>query len=238
MLGRIIYPSLLWSLPTPQKILYLSFDDGPVPQVTPWVLSLLKEYGAKATFFCIGENVKKHPILYQQILAEGHRTGNHTFHHVNGWETSTNAYIKNVQLAEEVLNNTITQDGKTPIPDAEPSIQPVAGQCPSSEDPLAALSNPTPLRQKLFRPPYGKITPGQIKAVKNLGYKIVMWNSLSGDFDQRLQPEDCYKNVALYANKGSIVVFHDSIKASINLKYALPKVLAHYKEKGFEFRTI
>ncbi|MFO7721412.1 MAG: polysaccharide deacetylase family protein [Gillisia sp.] len=204
-IGKLLYPSLLWKLPSKQKILYLTFDDGPNPEITPWVLKTLKEFHAQATFFCVGENVTKHPDIFQQILFEGHHVGNHTYNHLKGWETSENVYLENVHLAEEA----ILKHSKS----------------------LTNFNN-------LFRPPYGKILPGQIKKLQKLGYKIVMWDVISGDFDAKLSAEDCYQNVIKNCSSGSIVVFHDSIKAEKRLKEILPVILKYYKEKGFEFRTI
>ncbi len=204
-IGKLLYPSLLWKLPSKQKILYLTFDDGPSPEITPWVLKILKESQAKATFFCVGENVTKYPDIFQQILIEGHHIGNHTYNHLKGWGTSENAYLKNVQLAEEAI-----------LKHSKPTAEPY----------------------KLFRPPYGKILPGQIKKLQKLGYKIVMWDVISGDFDAQLSAEDCYQNVIKNCSSGSIVVFHDSIKAAGKLKEILPEVLKYYQEKGFEFRAI
>lgn len=204
-IGRLLYPSLLWKFPSEQKILYLTFDDGPNPEITPWVLDILKEFQAKATFFCVGENITTYPGLFQKILNEGHRVGNHTHNHLKGWETSEKAYLENVHLAEKAI---------------------------------LKYSKPTSKTYKLFRPPYGKILPGQISKLQKLGYKIVMWDVISGDFDPKLSAEACYQNVIRNCGSGSIVVFHDSIKAGEKLKEVLPGILKYYQEKGFEFRAV
>ena len=204
-IGKLLYPSLLWKLPSNQKIIYLTFDDGPNLEITPWVLKLLKEFQAKATFFCVGENVSKYPDIFQQILIEGHHIGNHTYNHLKGWKTSEKTYLENVHLAEAAI---------------------------------LKHSNATTITHKLFRPPYGKILPRQITKLQKLGYKIVMWDVISGDFDAQLSAEDCYQNVIKNCSSGSIVVFHDSIKAAGKLKEILPEVLKYYQEKGFEFRAI
>ncbi|MGB8703587.1 MAG: polysaccharide deacetylase family protein [Gillisia sp.] len=206
-LGKVISPSLVWNIPNAKNTLYLSFDDGPIPEVTPWVLKMLKKYDAKATFFCIGENVKKHPEVFQEIISAGHRIGNHTYNHLNGWNTSTEDYFLNFQKAEEILQQEIRK----------------------SE---SRFSN------ELFRPPYGKIKPAQIKRIQKYGHKIVMWEVISGDFDANLSAEECYKNVIGNCKSGSIVVFHDSLKAEKNLRSVLPEVLEFYKQKGFSFKTI
>ncbi|MGM1057135.1 MAG: polysaccharide deacetylase family protein [Bacteroidota bacterium] len=204
-IGKLLYPSLLWKLPSKQKILYLTFDDGPSPEITPWVLEILKIFEAKATFFCVGENVSTYPSIFQQILIEGHHIGNHTYNHLKGWKTSEKVYLENVQLAEAAI---------------------------------LKHSKPTTETNKLFRPPYGKILPGQIKSVQKLGYKIVMWDVISGDFDSKLSAENCYQNVIKNCSSGSIVVFHDSKKAANKLKEVLPKILKYYQERGFEFKAV
>ncbi|SRX72257.1 polysaccharide deacetylase family protein [Aequorivita antarctica] len=178
-----LYPERIWAFSRKSNAVYLTFDDGPIPEITPWVLDELKKYNAKATFFCIGENVKKHPEIYRRILSEGHSVGNHTFNHLKGTKTETSPYIKNVLLAEEIINS------------------------------------------KLFRPPYGKITSKQSKILQKKGFKIVMWDIISYDYDATVSEEECLQNVLKYIKAGSVVVFHDSLKAEKNLRYVLPKVL-------------
>lgn len=216
-IGKVFYPSLLWKIPVKKKILYLTFDDGPIPEITPRVLEILKDYDAKATFFCVGENITKHPEVYGQILAEGHRTGNHTYNHIKGWETATSIFLENIILAEEVMENQKLHK--------------------SGNDNFGKTSEVIK-QQKLFRPPYGRISHFQIKKLQKLGYKIVMWDVLSADFDAEISAEECYENVVNNCSSGSIVVFHDSIKASEKLKEVLPRVLQYYKEQGFTFEAI
>ena len=197
-----IFNNLVWDIPNSDKKIYLTFDDGPIPEVTEWVLDLLKSEDIKATFFCIGDNIKKHPEVYKRILTEEHQTGNHTFNHLNGWKTETNQYIDNFKLCE-------TEHLKL---NTEHSF--------------------------LFRPPYGKIKPSQSKAIRQLGYKIIMWDVLSYDFDSTISVEKCLENVISNTEQGSIIVFHDSLKAEKNLKYALPKAIQILKNKGFVFDVI
>lgn len=211
-IGKIMYPSLLWNIPTEEKRLYLTFDDGPIPGITPWVLSLLKEFNAKATFLTIGENVQKNPEIFKEIISEGHGIGNHTFNHLSGWKTSEEEYLKNVFSAEEEMLKNL------------------------GSPPLLLSSNST--GKKIFRPPFGRIKPSQIKSLQKLNFKILMWDVISGDFDTGLSPEQCYQNVVELANPGSVIVFHDSLKASTNLRFSLPKVLQYYKDKGYEFKAI
>lgn len=236
-IGKILYPSLLWSLPSKQKTLYLTFDDGPIPEVTPWVLNLLKEYHAKATFFCIGENIVKHPEIFDQVLAEGHRIGNHTFNHLNGWKTPISTYIENVHKAEEVIFE--KQEIRDRSQESRVKNQDFRKENIEKREEIIEYGKKIKDENiRLFRPPYGKVTPKQIKFLQNLGFKIVMWEVISGDFDAKLSAEKCLNNVLKYAKPGSIVVFHDSLKASEKLKEVLPKVLEYFDQRGFEFKAI
>jgi peptidoglycan/xylan/chitin deacetylase (PgdA/CDA1 family) len=199
-----MFPDYVWEISTNQKELYLTFDDGPTPEITHWVLDCLKIYQAKATFFCIGENVKKHPELFQALLEHGHSIGNHTNNHIKGWKTKTKEYLENVQVAQETINNHLLQSSNN----------------------------------NLFRPPYGQISPKQGKKLIGNGYKVVMWDVLSFDWDKSVSNRECFNYVTSKSKNGSIVVFHDSAKASNNMKYTLPKVLEYYTEKGFAFKGI
>lgn len=187
-----LFPNFTWHIPTQEKTLYLTFDDGPIPEVTPWVLETLARYDAKATFFCVGNNVEKHPDTLQQVKAAGHAIGNHTFNHLNGWMTDNIPYFHNIRHCANQVNSV------------------------------------------LFRPPYGRMKPKQAQFLLR-HYRIVMWDVLSGDFDPKIEPEQCYQNVVNNAQPGSIIVFHDSLKAKENLMYALPKVLEYYAERGYSF---
>ena len=194
-----IFSNFTWDVSNAGNTVYLTFDDGPIPEVTEWVLAELKKHGFKATFFSIGENITKHPEIFKKIISEGHSIGNHTYNHLNGWNTSTEDYIENVAICEEDIGKNINQN----------------------------------LKSKLFRPPYGKIKTAQSKAIQKLGYKIIMWDVLSADFDTTISREQCLDNVLLNVKPGSIIVFHDSVKAFKNLEYVLPKTLAFLKEKKF-----
>jgi len=194
---KFLYPKRLWHFARKRKALYLTFDDGPIPEVTPWVLKQLEQYNAKATFFCIGANIEKHPDIFKQINAEGHSVGNHTFNHLNASKTSFSEYVENTERAAVYFN-----------------------------------------KPSLFRPPYGKLDTAKAKALSIKGYKIVMWDVLSADFDREISPEDCLSNVIKNAKNGSIVIFHDSLKAEKNLRFALPKVLKHFSENGYVFKAI
>ncbi len=190
-----LYRNLIWSVPTCERVIYLTFDDGPVPEVTPQILDMLDQYRAKATFFCIGDNVQKHPAIFEAVRQKGHGFGNHTFSHLNGWKTSDVAYFRDVLQCADVFGS------------------------------------------RFFRPPYGRIRRSQAAVLKKHFY-IVMWDVLSGDFDQRITPEKCLQNVIGNATEGSVVVFHDSIKAKANVLYALPEVLEHFTQKGYVFKAL
>lgn len=210
-----IFQKQIWTLPNKLNNIYLTFDDGPIPEVTPWVVSLLNEYQAKATFFCIGDNIKKHPKIFQQIISEGHSIGNHTFNHLNGWKTKTKEYITNCVAFEEIFNQ--VQDGKF----------------------NSTLHLPLNTHfSTLFRPPFGKITPKQVNKLHEKGYKLIMWDVLSADFDKNISKEKCLENVVNNIQPGSIVVFHDSLKAEEKLRYVLPKVLEFVKTSGFNCESI
>lgn len=198
-LGRTFYPSLTWKIKTSEKILFLTFDDGPFPEITSWVLKELEKYKAKAVFFCIGENLEKYPEFAKKIVEKGHKIGNHTYNHLNGWEVGGAEYLENTEKCEMLISQ---------------------------------HSN-----EKLFRPPYGRISRSQIKLLQNKDYKISMWDVISGDFDTKITSEKCYQNVIRNAEKGSIVVFHDSQKAFSHLQETLPRVLKYYSEKGFRFKA-
>ena len=196
-----IFSKYIWDLPNNDNKIYITFDDGPTPEITEWTLNQLNNFNAKATFFCIGDNIRKYPEIFKKVISEGHSIGNHTFNHLNGWQTSTNDYIENVK------NCFIHQQ-------------------------------PSTNNHQLFRPPYGKIKPSQSIKLRKQGYKIIMWDVLSEDFDATISKEKCLENVINNMQSGSIIVFHDSIKAFPNLEYTLPKVLEIGSKKGFIFEKI
>ena len=196
-----IFSKYVWDIQSRDSV-YLTFDDGPTPEVTLWVLQQLKSYNAKATFFCIGENIQTHPEIFLKLISEGHSVGNHTQNHYNGWQTSNKKYLENVALCQSEINNVKSTN------------------C------------------NLFRPPYGKITSSQAKAISNLEYQIIMWDVLSADFDTSITKEKCLENVLQNIVPGSIVVFHDSDKAFPHLKYVLPKVLEFIKSKNWKCEKI
>ncbi len=104
-IARFFYPDLLWKMKDATNSIYITFDDGPDPDITPDALSLLKQYKASATFFCVGERVSKHPAMYASLLKEGHKTGNHTYNHLNGKKTGVDEYVENVNKAAELVHS-------------------------------------------------------------------------------------------------------------------------------------
>lgn len=177
---KTIFSDFVWSLDTDSKEVFITFDDGPIPELTPWVLDELKKYDFKATFFCVGDNVRKYPEIYQRIIAEGHSVGNHTYNHLNGWNNDLDTYLENIKKCDNIVSS------------------------------------------DLFRPPYGKMKPNQSAVIKT-EKSIIMWDVLSGDFDQTISQEKCLSNVMDNFVFGSIIVFHDNLKAEKNLKYVLPR---------------
>lgn len=192
---RWMYPSVTWNRSRASKKIYLTFDDGPIPEITPWILDVLQEHQVKATFFCVGENIVKHPEIYQRLVQEGHRIGNHTFNHLKGWDTPDEVYIENVMLCQEHTTS------------------------------------------KLFRPPYARAKKSQINMLRK-HFELIYWDVLTGDFDLNISPEKCYANVLKHTKSGSIIVFHDNLKAIPRVKYALPRTITHFLQKGYTFDTL
>jgi peptidoglycan/xylan/chitin deacetylase (PgdA/CDA1 family) len=199
-LMRALYPNFVWRKSAEEKKIYLTFDDGPIPDVTEFVLETLEKYNAQATFFCIGENISKNTAIFQNIIKNGHSVGNHTFNHLRGWSTDDVTYLQNVVKCQtEIKRNSH--------------------------------------HSKLFRPPYGRIKRKQANSLLT-DYEIVMWDVLSGDFSQDLSPETVLNKTIKHTDAGSIVLFHDSIKANTNMSYSLPRFLEHFSSQGFQFSKL
>jgi len=190
-IAEMAFPRLTWRVPGDSKV-YLTFDDGPIPEITEWVLETLATYKIQATFFCVGENVEKYPEIFQKILEAEHSVGNHTYNHLNGWKTDCDKYLENVEKASMLI------------------------------------------KSHLFRPPHGRIRPSVATKILKT-YKVVMWDVLPKDYDNELDPEKCLATVIKKVSKGSIIVFHDSIKAEKNMRYTLPKTIDYLIENGYTF---
>ena len=197
LLYRICFPGTLWRIPSQdgQKRVFLTFDDGPIPEVTPWVLELLEREGIHATFFCVADNVRKHPDIYRMVLEHGHKVGNHTYHHLQGIRCRTATYLRDSLDAHELI-----------------------------ESPY-------------FRPPHGHMRLRQLLKLRK-HFRIVMWDLVTRDYSKWMTPEKTYENVEKYVRDGSIIVFHDSLKAERNMKYALPRAIAYLKAQGYSFELL
>lgn len=186
------FADAIWRLPGSELEIVLTFDDGPIPEVTPWVLDFLKKEQIKACFFCVGENVKRYPDVYRRILDEGHQTGNHTFNHLQGLKTPNKVFLSNIEKAAGYIHS------------------------------------------NLFRPPHGWLRQSQYQEIKK-DYQFVMWDIISGDYKKGLNPEMVIQNVLEYVRPGSVITFHDSIKAQNNLMQALPVIIKKLKQQGYQF---
>ena len=195
---KFLFRNWVWSFSKKEKVIYLTFDDGPTPEITEWTLTQLNKHNAKATFFCIGKNITENSEIYAKIIENKHAIGNHTNNHLNGLKTEISVYLENIETCSKHFSK----------------------------------------NSKLFRPPYGKLTLKQSKKIRSKGYKIVMWDVLSADFDTSISKQKCLDNIIKNTENGSIIVFHDSIKASKKLQFVLPKVLEYYSEKEFVFKKI
>ena len=192
---KTLFPGLIWNIPNNENKVFLTFDDGPDPEVTPWVLDLLNQYNAKATFFCLGKNVERHPDIFQLIKDEGHAVGNHSYSHLNGWRTKNKKYFEDIKRADKLIQS------------------------------------------NLFRSPYGRITPSQIRVLKEK-YRIIMWDVMSGDYSEKINGEKSAGNVLKWSRPGSIIVFHNIQQAFRNLNIALPQILDGFRKRGLNFGVI
>ncbi|MCD7711938.1 MAG: polysaccharide deacetylase family protein [Firmicutes bacterium] len=190
---RVLFPWAIWRIPSKEKSVYLTFDDGPIPEITSWVLDVLDQYQVKATFFCVGDNVRKYPEVYQMVLDRGYAVGNHTHNHLQGIRFWTKNYIRNVRIAAEY----ITSD--------------------------------------LFRPPHGYMRFPQQLWLKSK-YRIIMWDVVTRDYSPHMTPKGVFNVVRQYTRNGSIIVFHDSLKAEKNMKEALPLSIEWFLSEGYQFK--
>ena len=205
--------------PSGRPRLYLTFDDGPIPEETPWVLAQLVEHDAKATFFCVGDNLARYPEIARAALAAGHRLGNHTQHHRSAWQIPRAEYLAGVAQCQQALDSLL-------------AISTTVDQK------LTANSQQLIANEKLlFRPPYGRLTWPLLRALRP-GFRVVQWSVLTRDYDPRLTPAECLRLTLAAARPGDILVFHDSRKASARLRYILPRVLAHFARRGYEFAPL
>lgn len=213
---RCLYPGALWRMDEDVRAVYLTFDDGPIPVVTPWVLDQLDRHAVKATFFMVGDNIRKHPEEFRQVVERGHRIGNHTFNHIRGFSKryfTSAAYLENT-LKTDRLVQTLMENVKG-LPELPEDFRP------------------------LFRPPHGHMGWAQYMRLKRT-YRIVMWDLVTRDYSKKLRGPQVLANVMRYARNGSIITFHDSLKSwgNGNLQYALPRALDFLQEEGYEFKLL
>lgn len=200
-----LFPQAIWSVKTEKKMIFLTFDDGPQENITPWVLDLLKKESIKSQFFAVGNNIIKHPNIAKSIIQQGHALCNHTLNHKKGWVSSNEEYAQEIAKTQQLIQ-AIYQDCEI----ASPKIP-------------------------LFRPPYGRIKKSQLLETINFGYEVIMWWQLSCDYDKNVNIQSSTNSLVNHLKSGSIVVFHDSAKAAEQLKQILPTFIRLAKEKGFEF---
>ena len=195
---RNLFPGVAFIKPHPEKgrkRVFITFDDGPIPEVTPWVLETLDYFDVKATFFMVGQNIERNPELLKEVIFRGHRVANHTHRHIRGLGISPSDYLKDAEECEALT------------------------------------------KSKLFRPPHGWLTPGQLKTVRDK-YDVVMYDLVTRDYSKKIDAEGVVRNVKKYARDGSIIVFHDSLKSFEKLKTALPESLQWLKDQGYEFELL
>ncbi len=193
---RLLFPEAIWRIKhRRRKVVFLTFDDGPIPEVTPWVLDTLDRYGIKATFFMVGDNVRRHPELLEEVRRRGHAVGNHTMHHLQGMKVTAYRYMHDISEANDLIDS------------------------------------------PLFRPPHGLLRWKQARAIKDR-YNLVMYDLVTRDYSKKLNPEQVFNNVRRYARNGSIIVFHDSLKAEKNMKAVLPRAIEYLRSLGYEFESL
>ena len=214
---RWLYPHAVWRMDPSAKAVYLTFDDGPIPEATPFVLDTLAHYGIKATFFVVGDNVHKYPELFQRIINEGHRIGNHTYNHIGGFRWLSKNYLRNTKKAMELMIDELRKM--------------------SADKNQQEASINQQFATPLFRPPHGWMRPLQYRVIRNKGYKIIMWDLVTRDYSKRLTAAEVLENVKHYARNGSIITFHDSLRSINKLKVILPLALEWLIAQGYEFRV-
>lgn len=246
-----------------ERAVYVTFDDGPIPEATPWVLDVLDRYGVKATFFVVGDNVRKHPDLFREIIRRGHSVGNHTFHHISGHIHGDFHFQEDVELCQREMEKH-GLNAPTPPPTPSPALTPTPPMFPSltrgknqreGADTAGALTSstdevtsPLPPREGpgvgllgpdglLFRPPHGWMKPKQYRYVADR-FRIIMWDLVTRDYSNRLTAADVVNNIKRYAREGSIITFHDSLKSIDKLRTALPQSIEWLQAQGYEFRKL
>ena len=194
------------------EAVYLTFDDGPIPEVTPKVLDILDRYGVKATFFMVGENIDKYPEVFNQVVQAGHSIGNHTYNHLRGWKYSFDTYMANVAECEKTILSHKPSNGKS-------SISTLSGR-------------------RLFRPPYGRATLRQRRALHECGYQLIYWDILTRDYNPSRTPEAMLRQIKRYTRPGSIINFHDSVKSGQRMLEVLPQAIEWLLSQGYTISSL
>lgn len=174
------------------KRVYLTFDDGPIPEATPEILDILDRYGVRATFFMVGDNVRKYPEVFAEVKRRGHVVGNHTMHHLQGLKTNSKRYLDDVAEADALIGS------------------------------------------RLFRPPHGWARRAQRRELQKR-YRFIMFDLVTRDYSRHVDAPGIVRNVKKYTRRGSIIVFHDSLKSIEKLKTALPESIEWLISQGYEF---
>lgn len=199
-----IYSGVIWKKEDGRKCIYLTFDDGPTAEYTGRILEILREKEVRATFFVVGGNVSRNPELLDAVLADGHRVGNHTFHHIKGLRTACDAYLEDVEKCEKLIEAAQRNGGE----------------------------------ERLFRPPYGRMSFAQKRALAEKGYTTVLWDVLTHDYNKSYSPQKMLEIIRRFSRPGSVVVFHDSVKSGDRMLEALPLAIDFWKREGYELRTL
>lgn len=205
-----------------ERAVYLTFDDGPIPEVTPWVLDVLDRYGVKATFFVVGDNVRKYPDIFREVVRRGHSVGNHTYHHISGHIHGNFHFKEDVEMCQKIIEENLPPNKFSPRP---PSVPPTAGEERGVGGGL------------LFRPPHGWMKPTQYHYVSSR-YRVIMWDLVTRDYSNRLASADVLHNIKRYAREGSIITFHDSLKSIDKLRTALPAAIEWLQSEGYELKKL
>ena len=191
-----LYRGVVWRMNPSSKVVYLTFDDGPIPECTPQVLEILSHYGVKASFFMVAENADRYPDLLQHVREADHTIGNHTYHHLKGYKTCLTSYLRDIADAHAVLQT------------------------------------------HLFRPPHGRMTYSQKKALREAGYQIYLWDVLTHDYNPKYTPAKILRIVQHFTRNGSIIVFHDSLKSKDRMLQALPKIIEWLQAEGYSIQPL
>ena len=180
--------------------------------MTPRLLDILAKYDVKATFFMVGENIDKHPEVFRQVVDAGHTIGNHTYNHLKGWKTGFHEYLDNVRHCQEAIHG----NGKWTMENGKWTMD----------------------NGQLFRPPYGKATLRQRRALHKMGYRLIYWDILTRDYDPSVTPEAMLRRIQREVRPGSIINFHDSLKSNERTLAVLPQVIEWLRAQGYTLETL